>query len=138
MTAPAPDGAHLRIGDAERAAMADTLGRHYADGRLDEEELRERLGRASSAKTAGDLEGLLSDLPRLDGGGEPAEPPALRASHPHRQRRALRIAALVLAAMVLTHVAVWSWPIFLPQLFVAVALLAGLLWLRGRRRCRCW
>jgi len=118
--------------------MADTLGRHYADGRLDEEELRERLGRASSAKTAGDLEGLLSDLPRLDGGGEPAEPPALRASHPHRQRRALRIAALVLAAMVLTHVAVWSWPIFLPQLFVAVALLAGLLWLRGRRRCRCW
>ena len=48
----------LRVSDAERNAVADKLSRHYADGRLDESEFKERLDAAMSAKTQGDLAGL--------------------------------------------------------------------------------
>jgi len=54
---------HLRVSDAERQAVADRLGEHYADGRLDQAELDERVGRAMSAKTRADLGGLFDDLP---------------------------------------------------------------------------
>jgi Domain of unknown function (DUF1707) len=62
-------GADMRVGDAERAEIADHLARHYSDGRLDEAEFNERLDKAMRAKTMADLSGLLSDLP----GGEPAQ-----------------------------------------------------------------
>ena len=39
--------------------MADTLSKHYADGRLDETEFKVRLDKAMSAKTRRDLSGLL-------------------------------------------------------------------------------
>ncbi len=73
-TAPAPrraswPGADMRVGDAERAEIADRLARHFSDGRLDEAEFGERLDRAMRAKTMADLSGLLSDLP-----GEPVPP----------------------------------------------------------------
>lgn len=57
---PQPD---LRVSDAERSDVADRLGRHYADGRLDQAEFNERVDRAMSAKTQSDLSGLFDDLP---------------------------------------------------------------------------
>lgn len=74
---------NLRVGDTERQEMADILGRHYADGRLDKMEFDERLGQAMSAKTRSDLDGLLSDLPP-DGpsdGGPPTRLPRRRHGH---------------------------------------------------------
>lgn len=62
--------ADLRVSDAERGAIGEALSRHFADGRLDQGELDERMGAAMSAKTRRDLAGLLADLPPLD--GEPA------------------------------------------------------------------
>jgi hypothetical protein len=53
----------MRVSDAERAEMADTLSKHYADGRLDDAEFKDRLDRAMGAKTRADLNGLLADLP---------------------------------------------------------------------------
>ena len=53
----------MRVSDAERAEMADTLSKHYADGRLDDAEFKVRLDRAMGAKTRADLNGLLTDLP---------------------------------------------------------------------------
>src|SRR5690348_6779563 len=53
----------LRIGDAERDAVAAALHEHYAQGRLDREELDERLSAALSAKTVGDLRQVTRDLP---------------------------------------------------------------------------
>lgn len=53
----------LRIGDAERDAVASALHEHFAQGRLDREELDERLATALSAKTAGDLREVTRDLP---------------------------------------------------------------------------
>ena len=54
----------LRISDAERQAAAEWLGAAFRDGRLDTYEYDERLGRAYSAMTYGDLDRLFTDLPR--------------------------------------------------------------------------
>lgn len=63
---------NMRVSDAERAEVADLLGRHYSDGRLDKQEFDERVARAMSAKTRGDLDGLFDDLPELDSPGDDA------------------------------------------------------------------
>lgn len=59
----APHG--LRIGHAERDAAAADLGEHYVAGRLDLDELHERLGAVFTAKTYGQLTRVMADLPRL-------------------------------------------------------------------------
>jgi hypothetical protein len=53
----------MRISDAEREAAAAELREHFASGRLDQEELNERLDRVFAAKTRGDLNGPFADLP---------------------------------------------------------------------------
>jgi len=77
-------GAEMRVGDAERAEIADLLAKHFSDGRLDEAEFSERLDRAMRAKTMADLAGLLSDLP----GGEPGSPQQGGRRH---QRKMLKV-----------------------------------------------
>jgi hypothetical protein len=69
---PAYDAA-LRASDGERNAVADKLARHYAEGRLDEVEFKNRLDTAMTATTRGDLKGLFHDLPALQ--SEPPPPP---------------------------------------------------------------
>jgi hypothetical protein len=76
-------GADMRVGDAERAEIADHLARHFSDGRLDEAEFSDRLDKAMRAKTMADLSGLLSDLP----GGEPAQQEGGR----RHQRKMLKV-----------------------------------------------
>ena len=46
---------HLRVSDAERQAVTDRLAEHFGDGRLDQAEFDERVGRAMNAKTRADL-----------------------------------------------------------------------------------
>jgi DUF1707 SHOCT-like domain len=59
-----PRGPHaLRIGDAERDAAATDLGEHYAAGRLTLDELNERLDAVFSARTFGQLNRIMADLP---------------------------------------------------------------------------
>ena len=53
----------LRIGDAERIAAATALGDQFAAGRIDQDELEERLGAAYAARTYDDLDPLFADLP---------------------------------------------------------------------------
>ena len=48
-----PEPAH-RASDAEREAVAERLRRAAAEGRLDADELEERVGRAYGAQTVGD------------------------------------------------------------------------------------
>ena len=60
---------HIRVSDAERNAVAELLGQHYADGRLDQAEFDERVNRTMAAKTRGDLAGLFNDLPDSDSAG---------------------------------------------------------------------
>jgi hypothetical protein len=53
----------MRAADADRQAVADQLKAALDEGRLDLHEYDERLQQAYAAKTYGDLQPLLSDLP---------------------------------------------------------------------------
>jgi len=57
-------GAGLRVSDAERDAVTEELAQHLQDGRLDATEFDERVSQAMTARTRGDLDRLLADLPR--------------------------------------------------------------------------
>ena len=53
----------MRVSDAEREAAAAELQEHFASGRLNQDELNERLETAFAAKTRGDLSAVFTDLP---------------------------------------------------------------------------
>jgi hypothetical protein len=55
--------AALRASDADRDAVADRLHQAAVEGRLEPEELEERLHRALRARTYGELRRLVADLP---------------------------------------------------------------------------
>src|SRR5919107_4854293 len=73
MPDPAPHAPHLRAADADRARVAELLGKHLSAGRLTVEEYDDRLARAYAARTYGELDPLTTDLPPLE---RPAAPPA--------------------------------------------------------------
>jgi Domain of unknown function (DUF1707) len=54
---------NLRAADADREATAERLRRHHVEGRLDTEEFQARIDRCYQAKTIGELEQLVTDLP---------------------------------------------------------------------------
>ncbi len=63
----------IRAGDADRERLAGTLGRHYAEGRLDTDELSRRLEVVYGAVSIEQAAATLADLPPLE------ERPAKRA-----------------------------------------------------------
>src|SRR5580693_3659054 len=67
-------GQHLRVSDAEREAVAGRLAEHCAAGRLDQAEFDDRVGRATSAKTRGDLRGLFAGLSETGASAGPELP----------------------------------------------------------------
>ena len=99
---------HLRVSDAERQAVTDRLAEHFGQGRLDQAEFDERVGRAMNAKTRADLAGLFDDLPET---GAPAMPEQPR----HRRRHPLlAVVLLVLIAVAAAHAVAavfvpWVW-----------------------------
>jgi hypothetical protein len=58
-------GYNVRVGDADREAIAAQLRDHYADGRLTLDELNERLDQTFAAKTKADLDVVMRDLPHV-------------------------------------------------------------------------
>lgn len=56
-------GYEMRVSDAEREAATAELREHFASGRLNQDELDERLASVFAAKTRGDLNALFTDLP---------------------------------------------------------------------------
>lgn len=56
----------IRASDDDRDRTAALLREHHAAGRLTPEEFNERLDKTFAAKTMGDLDELLSDLPAID------------------------------------------------------------------------
>jgi Domain of unknown function (DUF1707) len=58
-------GYNVRVGDADRDAIAAQLREHYADGRLTLDELNERLDQTFAAKTKADLNVVMRDLPHV-------------------------------------------------------------------------
>jgi hypothetical protein len=82
----------LRASDEDRDRTAVLLREHHAVGRLTPDEFSERLDKVFAAKTIGDLEVLLRDLPaidlyrlpdsRLTRAPRPAQAPARRRAEP--------------------------------------------------------
>src|SRR3954451_67458 len=146
-SAPSPA---LRASDADRERVAAALRRHHVDGRLDTDELQERLGACYAARTLGELEPLLADLPRAAARGAP-EP--LLADLPGAGRPAARargggappwastwpapavLAVVVLLALTTLGALAHGHPAPLP--FLAVFLLLRSAWW-GRRRPTAW
>ncbi len=56
----------IRASDADRDRAAVLLREHHAAGRLTPEEFSDRLDKAFAAKTLGEIDGLLRDLPSVD------------------------------------------------------------------------
>ncbi len=115
---------NMRVSDAERTEMADTLSKHYADGRLDDGEFKVRLDKAMGAKTRGDLNGLLVDLPLVHAEQTPRRPGVLR-----RAWFAFTVLAVVaLTIAVATSVVTYHVPWFL------VAVVLFIVWRSSGRR----
>ena len=122
-----PERSDVRASDAERDRTVDALRGHAAAGRLDAEELEERLGRALSARSRGDLAALLADLPAAPRTTAAA---ATRRRHRKDPRAYLPIAVLLVAIWVVTGMG-YFWPVW-PLLWFAFASAAHL-W-RGNTR----
>ena len=128
---------NLRVSDAERNAVAERLGAHYSEGRLDQAEFDERVSRAMAAKTRGDLDGLFDDLPEPEpagasGTGGPLGPAMPYRVHRHRgPARPILLVALVIALIV--AVGHMFAAIYIPWFWVAVIVLAIIVTSRSAR-----
>jgi hypothetical protein len=100
---------NIRVSDADRNAVAELLTQHYAEGRLDQGEFDERVGRTMAAKTRGDLAGLFDDLPDTDpaSGSGPGSPAGAAVPYRARGRRGgmFRNLLIVVLALICASVA---------------------------------
>ena len=116
--------ANIRAADADRERVAERLRTAHTEGRLDLGEFQQRLDRCYEAKTFGELDALVGDLPR----------PAARARRRGpRWIGPLRLApvlplliAFVVVSAAAGHHVFWLW---IPMLF----LFWRLAWLPRRR-----
>jgi len=61
-----PGDPRIRASDADPDRAASLLREHHAAGRLTAEEFHERMDQALDAKTLGELDELMADLPAID------------------------------------------------------------------------
>ncbi|HEY7594766.1 MAG TPA: DUF1707 domain-containing protein [Actinophytocola sp.] len=78
----------MRAGDSDRQAVAEKLKQAHDEGRLDLAEYDERLQQAYAAKTYGELDALLDDLPGTSAAPRPAAAPAATPAPPPEKRSA--------------------------------------------------
>jgi hypothetical protein len=139
----------MRAGDGDRQVVADQLRTALDEGRLDLHEYDERLQQTYAAKTYGDLQGLVTDLPgtipaqrsRLQPAAAPQPPVAEPA-----QKRGMPNWVGPYAGVVAVSVLIWAiasiasgellyfWPIWMlfPLVFGVVGQMTG----RGGKRDR--
>lgn len=132
--------AKIRASDADRDRVAEALREHLAAGRLTIEEFNDRLGQAFTAKTLGDLQDVLADLPSTDlalfseeaaqrppGGPVDKEPDGLSPAWPPVLRPWLVISLVFFLLWLFSGAAGGPW-------FVYLALIAGAVLLLRHRR----
>ena len=133
----------MRASDAERDAIVADLGQHFQEGRLDHAEFDQRVTVALAARTRGQLDTLLADLPQAApvpaSGPVPQGQPGPLGGRP----RVLAFLPLALAVLFITaaashgwhHGGAGGWP-YVPFgfLWLVVPVLAVRLWIRGSRR----
>ncbi|CAM3302406.1 DUF1707 domain-containing protein [Stackebrandtia soli] len=91
---PAPDRSGQRAADSDRKLTVDRLRHALDEGRLDLSEYDERIASAYQAKTYGDLDRLLADIPGTVPAGqselEAVQPGAVTSREAVDKRRARR------------------------------------------------
>jgi hypothetical protein len=95
---------NIRISDADRERVTGRLREHYAEGRLTQEELDERISATLNAKTFGDLRPIMADLPEPGSFGPqpgPVPPSFQQPVYYRRGPRLLPIALLLLFLMLI-------------------------------------
>jgi hypothetical protein len=99
----------LRASDSDREAIAERLRKAAAEGRLLAEELEERVARALRARTYGELDAVVADLPADPRASRrvPLLRPALAVAIAVATLAVLAAAALVITGL-LTAWAVWA------------------------------
>ncbi len=112
----------MRVGDSERDETTAQLTEHFTAGRLDHSEFTERTEQALAARTRGDLDRVLSDLPVLPVTASPAPTPAVvseaedaKPSAKAEWRRSFTTWAIFAVFFVILWVATgagYFWPIF--------------------------
>lgn len=120
-----PDPRDLRCSDADREKVAEALRSATADGRIDLDELHERLERTYAARTYRELEPLVADLPGVAGSSLPAVRPRSALERPQQSRSLDRLGGVPTSG---SAVAVMSgsarsgaWVV--PESFTAVAVM---------------
>ena len=87
-----PRDPNQRAADTDREQTSERLRRHHAEGRLDAEEFQERVDHCYQAKTLGELDQLVTDLP----------PEQTREGRFHLQRlRMVPVLPIVIAILVI-------------------------------------
>ena len=120
---------HLRVSDAERNEVVERLSAYFSEGRLDQAEFDERVSRAMTAKTRGDLDGLFDDLPDpgptgapgMGGSADPSVPYRMRRRHGGPGRPILMVALVIALAIAVGHIVT---AIFVPWFWVAALVVA--------------
>jgi hypothetical protein len=104
----------IRASDADRDRAAEALREHHATGRLSVEEFQDRLDRVYAAKTLGELDELMADLPAIDlyqlpiPAGQRFTPPGPLAPRSHgRMSTAWRAAWASWASVSLLCTVIW-------------------------------
>jgi hypothetical protein len=140
------DRDEMRAGDGDRQLVAERLKAALDEGRLDLGEYDERLQRTYSAKTYGDLQGLLTDLPGtipvthsqvqpVTSGSPVEEPAAGQGGMPSwlgPYAGVVAVSVLIWAIVCITSgELLYFWPIwmFIPLIFGVIGQMTG----RGRR-----
>jgi len=125
--------AQIRAADADRERTAERLRSSHAEGRLDMDEFQQRLERCYAAKTVGELDELVRDLPGETEQGERRSLGWFRGWRwPLAPLAPILIALIVVSAAVGHHV-FWLW--------IAVAFIVWRMsgwrrrrWMAGARR----
>jgi Domain of unknown function (DUF1707) len=136
-------GPDLRIGDADREAVAASLREHYAQGRLTLEEFNQRLDATFKATTQSQLNLLTRDLPHAARLSAPlpvtgADRERAREDYQggcgaHGRRARLGMFPVIIAAFAVwlvffgLHLGAFPWPGKLALLVAIFTLLRGLL-----------
>jgi hypothetical protein len=102
----------LRASDADRDAIAERLRAAAVEGRLEPDELEERLHRALRARTYGDLRRLVADLPAPARRGRTSVMPVTLTALAIAVRVAFVIAAVAAVIAVFAVAAAW-WMVWL-------------------------
>lgn len=105
----------LRAADSDRESVAEHLRRAAGEGRLCTEELEDRIGAALSARTYGQLDALVSDLPRAGESSPRRRPRRLLVPRRIALLLAIPLAIAIVASVVLAITGVlamwWVWAI---------------------------